>query len=84
MSTVKSLSKNDALQVEISCEEVSDSAVVAKSAGLRYVSDMSPGIKRKRIGKHFSYIGLDGKPIHDQEEVKVLTFLRGRLKEEGK
>ena len=62
MSTVKSLSKNDALHVETSCKEVSDSAEVAESAGLRYVSDMSPGIKRKRVGKHFSYIGLDGKP----------------------
>jgi DNA topoisomerase I len=75
VSTVKSLLKNDALHVETSCEEVSDSAEVAKSAGLRYVSDMSPGIKRKRVGKHFSYIGLDGKPIHDQEELKRIRSI---------
>ena len=50
-------------------------AVVAKAAGLRYVSDTSPGIRRKRVGKNFSYIGLDGKPIHDQEELKRIRSL---------
>lgn len=75
MSTAKSLSKNDALHIKASCEEVSASAEVAEAAGLRYVSDMSPGIKRKRVGKHFSYIGLDGKPIHDQEELKRIRSI---------
>ncbi|GHO91266.1 DNA topoisomerase [Reticulibacter mediterranei] len=45
----------------------------AKAAGLRYVSDAKAGIHRKRVGKHFSYIGFDGKPIHDQ---KVLHHIR--------
>lgn len=45
----------------------------AKAAGLRYVSDAKAGICRKRVGKHFSYIGLDGRPIHDQ---KVLQRIR--------
>jgi DNA topoisomerase I len=47
----------------------------AKAAGLRYVSDTSPGICRKRAGKHFSYLGLDGKPIHDQKELQRIRAL---------
>src|SRR5437867_9609561 len=57
------------------CEDKLDPVIVAKAAGLRYVSDASPGIRRKRAGKNFSYIGLDGKPIHDQEELKRIRSL---------
>jgi len=62
-------------RVEFPCEDVVDPVQVAQFAGLHYVSDMSPGIKRKRAGKHFSYIGLDGKPIHDPEELKRIRAL---------
>jgi DNA topoisomerase-1 len=37
----------------------------AKAAGLRYVHDSRPGIRRKRAGRYFSYVGPDGQPIHD-------------------
>jgi DNA topoisomerase-1 len=47
----------------------------AKAAGLRYVSDTMPGIRRKRAGKHFSYIGLDGKPIHDKKELERIRAI---------
>ena len=47
----------------------------ARAAGLRYVSDTSPGIRRKRAGKHFSYIGLDGKPVHDRQELQRIRAL---------
>lgn len=57
------------------CAETNNPAEVAKSAGLRYVSDTTPGIRRKRAGKHFSYIGLDGKPIHDQAVVQRIRSL---------
>jgi DNA topoisomerase-1 len=57
-------------------EEITvDPIVSAKLAGLRYVSDTQPGIRRKRAGRHFSYIGLDGKPIHDPEELKRIKSL---------
>ncbi len=35
----------------------------ARAAGLRYVSDSMPGIRRKRVGRGFSYTGVDGEPI---------------------
>lgn len=47
-----------------------DPIEAAKAAGLRYVSDSQSGIRRKRAGKHFSYIGLDGTPIRDPQELE--------------
>jgi DNA topoisomerase-1 len=38
----------------------------AQAAGLRYVSDAKPGIRRKRAGTGFSYIGVDGRPLRDK------------------
>ncbi|GAC1645358.1 MAG: DNA topoisomerase IB [Ktedonobacteraceae bacterium] len=60
---------------EIQNEDVAAPVEAAKSAGLRYVSDASPGIQRKRAGKHFSYVGLDGKPIRNEEELKRIRSL---------
>lgn len=37
----------------------------AEAAGLRYVSDASPGIRRTRSGKGFRYAGPDGRAIRD-------------------
>jgi DNA topoisomerase-1 len=37
----------------------------AEAAGLRYVSDMMPGIRRKKAGTGFRYVGPDGKAIKD-------------------
>ena len=54
---------------------VTDPVESAKMAGLRYVTDARPGIRRKRAGKHFSYIGLDGKPIRDPEELRRIKAL---------
>ncbi len=41
----------------------------AEAAGLRYVSDTSPGVGRRRAGQGFSYIGLDGERITDANRV---------------
>ena len=50
-----------------------DPARSAKEAGLHYVTDAAPGIRRKRAGKGFTYIGLDGEPVRDP---KVLSRIR--------
>ena len=55
---------------EIEICSAADPIETAKAAGLRYVSDRRPGIRRKRVGKHFSYIGLDGKPIRDPKVIE--------------
>lgn len=54
---------------------VLDPVQSAKMAGLRYVNDSMPGIRRKRAGKHFSYIGPDGKTIRDEKELKRIKSL---------
>lgn len=68
--------QSDSLQDDLPCEEeIINPAEIAKAVGLRYVSDTTPGIRRKRAGKHFSYIGLDGKPIHDQDVLRRIRSL---------
>jgi DNA topoisomerase-1 len=52
-----------------------DPAASARAAGLRYVSDSGTGIRRKHAGKHFSYIGLDGKAIRDRDELRRIKLL---------
>jgi len=39
----------------------------ARAAGLRYVSDLTPGIRRARAGNGFRYTGSDGHPVGDAE-----------------
>jgi DNA topoisomerase-1 len=47
----------------------------AREAGLRYVSDRMPGIRRVRRGKHFSYVAADGTPIRDEAELQRIRSL---------
>lgn len=54
---------------------VTDPVEAARAAGLRYMTDSRPGIQRKRAGKHFSYIGLDGQPIHDKKVLERIKKL---------
>jgi DNA topoisomerase I len=54
-----------------------DPALMAKHAGLRYALDRRPGIRRKRVGKSFRYIGVDGAPItaaDERERIKKLSI----------
>ena len=58
-------------------EIVTDPVESAKAAGLRYVSDTKPGIRRKRQGKGFRYVGPDGNPMRDpgiMERIKSLAI----------
>src|SRR5262245_45292105 len=48
---------------------------VARSAGLRYVSDHAPGLRRKRSGKGFAYYSTDGQLVRDRETLKRIKAL---------
>jgi DNA topoisomerase-1 len=48
-------------------------AAAARAAGLRYVSDATPGLRRKRSGKRFAYVDSSGKTVRDED---VLTRIR--------
>jgi DNA topoisomerase I len=56
-------------------EVISDPVESAQAAGLRYVSDTQPGIRRKKSGKGFSYIGPGGKTIRDSKELARIRSL---------
>jgi DNA topoisomerase I len=47
----------------------------AEAAGLRYVSDTMPGIRRKKTGSGFSYVGSDGRTIKDAAELERIRSL---------
>lgn len=55
--------------------DVVDPARSAKQAGLRYVLDRRPGIRRERAGKTFRYIGVDGRPITAEDELERIKKL---------
>jgi len=56
-------------------EIVTDPVQSAKEAGLRYVSDMSPGIRRKRHGNGFRYVHADGSAVKDRETLARIKSL---------
>jgi DNA topoisomerase-1 len=52
-----------------------DPAEAARAAGLRYVSDATPGVTRRRAGEAFSYRGPDGRPLKDRAELARIRAL---------
>ncbi len=56
-------------------EALADPQAAAKAAGLRYVTDEMPGIRRVSRGKHFAYLAPDGKEIADEDELKRIKAL---------
>ena len=50
-------------------------AAIAKSAGLRYVDDSSPGIRRRRAGRGFRYLDADDKPVGDESTIERINAL---------
>lgn len=59
----------------MAAEEVLDPVESAKTAGLRYVSDEQPGIRRRRSGRGFTYAGRDGTTIRDAEKLRRIRSL---------
>jgi DNA topoisomerase-1 len=47
----------------------------AQAAGLRYVSDTTPGIRRRRAGTGFSYAGPDGRVVRDKATLARIRSL---------
>ena len=47
----------------------------AREAGLRYVLDSAPGIRRQRAGKGFTYLSVDGRRIRDAQMLARIRSL---------
>ena len=43
----------------------------ARAAGLRYVSDQSPGIRREKARDGFRYVTPDGEPVDDETRARI-------------
>jgi DNA topoisomerase I len=56
-------------------EAIADPARAAKHAGLRYMSDAMPGIRRIRRGDHFVYRGPEGKAVRNSHELRRIAAL---------
>src|SRR5207302_2897373 len=56
--------------------DLDDPGEAARAAGLRYVSDTQPGIRRKRSGRGFVYLGPDGEPVRRRrlEGIRALAI----------
>jgi DNA topoisomerase-1 len=52
-----------------------DAAQTVRAAGLRYVTDSMPGIRRRGAGKGFSHRGPDGRLITDRAELARIKWL---------
>lgn len=47
----------------------------ARAASLRYVTDQQPGIRRRRAGKGFTYVGPEGRPLRDHDTLARIRAL---------
>jgi DNA topoisomerase I len=62
-------------KVSLPTAHLSDPVESARAARLRYVTDQTPGITRRRNGKGFVYVAPDGKSIRDPDELRRFRFL---------
>jgi DNA topoisomerase I len=53
----------------------SDPLESAEQAGLVYINDRRTGIRRRRAGRGFSYVGVDGRVIRDRAQVERIRAL---------
>lgn len=56
-------------------KSLSETKLQVRTIGLRYIDDTTPGIKRRKSGKHFSFIQPDGKPLRDADEIARIRAL---------
>src|ERR1043165_2913334 len=56
-------------------ESLGDAAEMAAAAGLVYVSDSDPGIRRLRKGSKFAYVMPNGRPVVDEAELARIASL---------
>lgn len=52
-----------------------NSTRAARAAGLRYVTDELPGVRRIRHGRHFRYVAPDGTPVSDEAELRRIKAI---------
>jgi DNA topoisomerase-1 len=70
------VSKRSKLSADVARSiELTDPTESAKASGLRYISDASPGITRKRSGSGFRYLDARGKPLRAPKDLSRIKSL---------
>lgn len=54
---------------------LADPPAAAKAAGLRYVTDSKPGIRREKDGESFRYLDAKDEPVEDEATLKRIKAL---------
>jgi DNA topoisomerase-1 len=75
MPTAIAIDETEQLDSGLTIAVFVDPVESAKAAGLRYVSDDEPGIRRKKRGKGFAFLGPDGKPVKDEKTLERIRKL---------
>ncbi len=60
---------------QIPSDAATQAAEMAVAAGLVYVSDSAPGIRRERTSESFSYVKPDNRPLRDPKEIARINKL---------
>jgi len=69
------MSLDPSLDSKPSADDIVDPRDAAETAGLLYVSDEEPGIRRRKAGKGFSYKGPDGRKVTDKATLERIRSL---------
>jgi DNA topoisomerase-1 len=75
MSPVTDRKETRADKVEAASAAAAVAAEIAVAAGLVYVSDSEPGIRRRRAADGFIYVKPDGRPLRDEKEITRINKL---------
>ena len=65
----------EVVKEDATVEELLDPAASAEAAGLRYVSDEMAGIRRKKSGAAFTYVGPNGETVKDDKTLARIKSL---------
>jgi DNA topoisomerase I len=75
MPTAIALEETERLDTGLTIAVFVDPIESAKAAGLRYVTDDEPGIRRRKSGKGFTYVDPQGKTVKDPKEIERIRKL---------
>ncbi|HEV2846097.1 MAG TPA: DNA topoisomerase IB, partial [Thermoanaerobaculia bacterium] len=75
MPTAIALDETERLDTGLTIAVFVDPVESAKAAGLRYVTDDEPGIRRRKSGKGFTYTGPQGDTVKDPKEIERIRKL---------
>lgn len=75
MPTAIAIDESEKLETGLTIAVFVDPVESARAAGLRYVTDDEPGIRRKKHGKGFSYVDPQGRAVRDGKTLERIRKL---------